>query len=55
MQEEDHNVLPTGFVISVPDPWLGASPDGIVKAFDHGFVEVKCPFLCKHNSFEDVA
>ena len=31
-QETDHIILPAGLVVSVSDPWLGASPDGVVKS-----------------------
>ena len=37
-----------GLVISLSEPWLAASPDGIVsEGGSKGCLEVKCPFLCK--------
>ena len=45
-------VSPSGFVICVAEPWLGATPDGIVGS---GIIEVKCPFVCRECSFEETA
>ena len=45
-------VSPSGFVICVQEPWLGATPDGIVGS---GIIEVKCPFVCRECSFEEAA
>ena len=43
---------PSGFVTSAAEPWLGATPDGIVGP---GIIEVKCPFVCREYSFEKAA
>ena len=45
-------VSPSGFVICVAEPWLGATPDGMVGS---GIIEVKCPFVCRECSFEEAA
>jgi hypothetical protein len=42
----------SGFFISTKEPWLGASPDGIVGT---GILEVKCPFTCSDCTFEAAA
>ena len=47
-----HPVSPSGFIICVEEPWLGATPDGILGL---GIVEVKCPFTCRECSFEVAA
>ena len=47
-----HPVSPSGFIICVEEPWLGATPDGILGS---GIVEVKCPFACHECSFEVAA
>ena len=45
-------VSPSGFVICVAEPWLGATPDGLVRS---GIIEVKCSFVCRECSFEEAA
>ena len=45
-------VSQSGFFISTKEPWLGASPDGIVGT---GILEVKCPFTCSDCTFEAAA
>ena len=45
-------VSPSGFVICVAKPWLGATLDGIVGS---SIIEVKCPIVCRECSFEEVA
>ena len=44
-------VCPSGF-ICVAEPWLGATPDGMVGS---EIIEVKCPFVCHECSFEEAA
>ena len=48
-------VEPCGLFVDSSEPWLEASPDGIVfEGFQKGCLEVKCPFLCKQKSIADV-
>ena len=48
-------VEPCGLFVDSSEPWLAASPDGIVfEGFQKGCLEVKCPFLCKQKSIADV-
>jgi hypothetical protein len=49
---KSHEISPSGFIISVEETWLGATPDAIVGS---GIVEVKCPFVCRDRSFEVAA
>ena len=46
----------TGFFISIEHPFLGASPDAIVKCdwCGLGVVEVKCPLCAHESSIEEV-
>ncbi|XP_073702954.1 uncharacterized protein [Garra rufa] len=37
-----------GMVVSCKEPWLSASPDGILNSSE--LLEVKCPFLCKNST-----
>lgn len=53
--EDGVAVFPSGFVASVEEPWLGASPDAIVDLLTNGIVEVKCPFVCRECTLEEVA
>ena len=48
---ESFLVLPSGFVVLVDEPWLGAMPDGIIDNMQAGIVEVKCPMVCRKMSF----
>jgi putative phage-type endonuclease len=41
------DVVETGFVISDDNPWLGASPDGLIN--DDFVLEIKCPFGLRDN------
>ncbi len=46
----------SGLVISVSNPWLAASPDGVVSdpsETTQGLVEVKTPFSMKENTLEE--
>ena len=46
----------SGLVISVSNPWLAASPDGVVSdpsETTQGLVEVKTPFSMKENTPEE--
>ena len=55
------NVESCGLFVSPSEPWLAASPDGIVtnplnSTTQHrGCLEVKCPILCKQKSITDVS
>ena len=56
MKEKHSNFLLTssGLVVHPDYPYLGASPDGIVKCScctGTGVLEIKCPFRCKMQSF----
>ena len=53
-------VEPCGLFVDSSEPWLAASPDGIVfEAFQNngyhkGCLEVKCPILCKQKLITNV-
>ena len=38
-------------------PFTGATPDGLVncKYCNTGFLEIDCPFSCKHKGFTEAA
>jgi len=44
-----------GLVLDPTNPFIGASPDGIISCSccGKGVVEVKCPFSCKDKSFDE--
>jgi len=45
-----------GLVINPSLPWLGASPDGLVKDITEqsfGLLEIKCPYIYRLSTFED--
>ena len=50
----DFKIGDTGFFIDSENPYLGASPDGIVKCSccGKGVIEVKCPY-CKRNGLPE--
>lgn len=53
--ETGRSVDSCGFFKSCTDPWLGASPDGIVSEEginDQGLIEVKCPFRLRSGEGE---
>ena len=44
-----------GLVLDSENPFIGASPDGIISCSccGEGVVEVKCPFSCRDKSFDE--
>jgi len=52
---EDLIISDCGFYISEDNPYIGASPDGLVscKCCGTGSIEVKCPFCKKHDFILD--
>ena len=52
------NVYPCGLYVDSSEPWLAASPDGIVVDMSlsnqsKGCLEVKCPLVCERTAFVD--
>ena len=49
------SVCKSGLVIHPLYPYMGASPDGLIKCrcCGPGVLEVKCPFSCKDKSFTE--
>lgn len=53
-------VEPCGLFVDFSEPWLAASPDGIIfelsqcTMYSKGCLEVKCPILCKQKSIADI-
>ena len=45
------DVTPCGTVICAKEPWLSASPDGIIDS--ETLVEVKCPIIAHEENFHD--
>ena len=45
----------SGLVLDTENPFIGASPDGIISCSccGKGVVEVKCPFLCRDKPFSE--
>ena len=45
----------SGLVLDTENPFIGASPDGIISCSccGKGVVEVKCPFSCRDKSFSE--
>lgn len=41
-----------GFFIDVEEPYLGAIPDGIIKA-ENAIIEIKCPYVARNLSPQD--
>ena len=41
-------------MIKIDEPWLAASPDGIVldRNENYKLLEIKCPFSCKDNRID---
>ena len=48
---------PSGLLLDPYSPFVGTSPDGIVECSccGCGVLEIKCPYSCKFQSFEDRA
>ena len=46
---------PSGLLLDPSSPFVGASPDGIVECSccGCGVLEIKCPYSCEYQSFED--
>ena len=60
-QESGHSGLKTtqsGLVISMENPWLAASPDGMVEDPDMaqplGLLEVKNPYTARESTIEEL-
>eukprot|EP00795_Rhopilema_esculentum_P005562 gene5562-9564_t len=56
-EEDNHanfSVILSGLIVNAEEPYLGASPDGIVTCSCHGkgVLEIKCPFNYK-DGFDD--
>ena len=55
------SIHPCGVVVDKCEPWLAASPDGLVRdpfnneGETNGCVEVKCPIKCKSMTIPDAA
>ena len=54
---ESFFVIKCGLILHPSYPFIGASPDGIVKCSccGTGTLEIKCPFQCKEKLFEELA
>ena len=54
---ESFFVIKCGLILHPSYPFFGASPDGIVNCSccGAGTLEIKCPFRCRHQSFEEAA
>ena len=57
---KEHNsfkITKVGLVLNANNPFIGASPDGLVKCLccGKGTLEIKCPYSCREQSFEEVA
>ena len=53
-------VTSSGFIVSISDPFLGASPDGAVydpesQEQPFGFLEIKCPFSFRNKTPEEAS
>lgn len=48
-----YSIQHTGTVVSVAEPWLSASPDGVISSNE--LLEIKCPLLGRsRESLEDL-
>ena len=49
-----NRVFVPGLVIKIDEPWLAASPDGIVldRNENYKLLEIKCPFSCKDKKID---
>ena len=54
---EDFSVTDSSLVVNCQWPYMGASPDGIIKCkcYGKGVLEIKCPFCHKEASIKDAA
>ena len=49
----------TGIFINIEQPWLAATPDGVVHdpsesvSRHNGLLEIKCPYSARHKSLTD--
>ncbi|XP_064473615.1 uncharacterized protein LOC135388167 [Ornithodoros turicata] len=52
-------VSPCGLLVPPSQPWLGATPDGIVfdpkEETPHGILEIKCPYSLRSASLHDLS
>lgn len=56
---KEHNsfkITKVGLVLDANNPFIGVSLDGLVKCLCHGkgTLEIKCPYSCQEQSFEEV-
>jgi len=59
IQQQNHlefRIDNAGFFVSSDNPYIGATPDGLVdcKCCGRGIVEVKCPFCLKDKTFDQM-
>ena len=49
-----NQVFTPGLVIKIEEPWLAASPDGLVLDHNDNYkiLEIKCPFSCKEKEID---
>ena len=54
---DEVEVFPSGFVVSLQKPFIGASPDAFVecKCCGQGVLEVKCPLCAEHSSLRSAS
>ena len=45
LAELGHPIVKMGTILSASEPWLSASPDGMIDKDDKVLVEVKCPLV----------
>ena len=50
-------VIKSGLILHPSYPFMSATPDGIVHCSycGSGTLEIKCPYICRERSFEEVA
>ena len=53
----DFSVTSCGLFIDPSNPFMGASPDGIISCLccGVGTLEIKCPFKCRHQSISEAS
>lgn len=52
-KHDTFNIQESGLVLSPKYPFMGASPDGLIKCkcCGDGVLEIKCPYSCRNKSF----
>ena len=50
-------IIKSGLILQPSYSFMGATPDGIVhcSCCGSGTLEIKCPYICRERSFEEVA